>query len=591
MSCTPRRVADFGSNGSRTLLVFISAMLLLVGSGLAGCSPGARTAPGFAGEFAHGAVAADHHLASAAGASMLAKGGNAVDAAVAASFTLAVVRPYSCGLGGGGFMVIHLPDDPTHGRVSTALNYRETSPVGPGFFEQTGKSSTIGGAAVAVPGTMAGLLYALDTYGTLGRRAVLAPAMDAALRGFEADAHYADAAAGLIARFERNPGWKARSPLVWETYLLGGRVEPGDRIVNREIHNALAACLIWGADPRQPAGVHRAIGDAVVADGGVMPVSALAGYRPEEVEPLRVSAGGVELLCMPPPSSGGTTIAQVLMVMDALGMDLSDAIDTDDERHRFVESLKHAFADRSRWMADPAFVPVPVGVMLAPANIERIASLVGERTLAGDAYGTHDALPEDAGTSHLSAVDRWGGAVACTETVNLEFGSLVGVPGYGFVLNNEMDDFTTVRGRANAFGLTQSDRNLPQVGKRPLSSMSPTIVLDADGSVRLVVGASGGPRIITGTVQVLLNALAGMDAGDAVAAPRLHHQWMPDRVELEPGASGWAAGLSGRGHAVVEQGAVGNVQLIRREPIGRGNGRGGWQAASDPRKGGRPAGH
>ena len=553
-------------------------MIGILAACLGGCAGGVRTAREYHGVFSGGAVAADHHLASEAGALMLARGGNAVDAAVAASFTLAVVRPYSCGLGGGGFMVIHLPDDPTHGAVTTAINYRETSPVGPDYFERTGRSSTVGGAAVAVPGTIAGLLYALETYGTLDRAAVLAPAMRAARDGFLVDAHYMDAARGLIARFEQNPGWKDRFGLVWETYLRSGGVRAGDRIRSPALARALEACLTFGEDDA----LGRAVVDAVNADGGAMTLDDWRSYRPVEVAPLVAEVGGLRLLCMPPPSSGGTTIAQTLAVMAAAGVDPREPIDTDELRHLFVEALKHAFADRSRWLADPAFAEVPVAAMLDPANVGRMAGMIGDRTLSTDAYGSHDALPESGGTSHLSAVDRWGGAAACTETINLSFGSLLGVDAYGIVLNNEMDDFTTIRGAPNAFGLTQSDRNLPEVGKRPLSSMSPTIVLDGDG-VLLVVGASGGPRIITGTVQVMLNALSGMDAGGAVAAPRLHHQWTPDRVELEPGAVSWAEGLAARGHTVGSRDAVGNVQIIKRTP-------GGWQAACDPRKGGRPAG-
>lgn len=569
------------------LLVWAVAAVLVGGAGgLGGCSSGARTAREHHGVFARGAVAADHHLASLAGAEMLALGGNAVDAAVASSFTLAVVRPYSCGLGGGGFMVIHLPDDPTHGRVTTAINYRETSPVGPAFFTDTGLSSTVGGAAVAVPGTIAGLAYALERYGTLDLPTVLGPAMRACMDGFEVDAHYAATAAGLIERFEETPRLKDRFPLVWYEFLREGRVAEGDRIRNIGMLKAFNWISAFG----QEALAEHRLGGAIVAaandSGGRLRVEDLLDYRPVEVEPLAVEVGGMgglTLLCMPPPSSGGTTIAQALLVMAALGMDPTEPLETDDDRHRFVEALKHAFADRSRWMADPAFVEVPVGAMLAAENIARMAGAVGATALASADYGTHDALPADAGTSHLSVVDRWGGAVACTETINLGFGSLVGVDGYGFVLNNEMDDFTTVLGVANAFGLTQSGRNLPEVGKRPLSSMSPTIVLDGEG-VLIVVGGSGGPRIITGALQVLLNAASGMDAGEAVAAPRLHHQWMPDRVELEPGASGWGDGLRARGHRVGSQEAVGNVQLIKR-------GARGWQAASDPRKGGRPAGH
>lgn len=559
--------------GPRLIAVLALCILCL------GCSPQFRVAPGHHARFANGAVAADHALASEAGAIMLAKGGNAVDAAVAASFTLAVVRPESCGVGGGGFMVIHLPADPTHGPVTTALNYRETSPIGPDYFETTGRSSTIGGAAVAVPGTIAGLLHALDTWGTLDRATVLAPAIRAAREGFVVDDHFLRTARGLIAQFEQHPDWKARFPLVWRTFLKEGRVREGDRIVNPGMARLLRACVQWESHAPN---IHQAIVGSTRADGGTVDADLLGSYKPVEVEPLRVRIQGLELLCMPPPSSGGTTIAQTLLILDALGMDLTDPIDTDAERHRLVEALKHAFADRSRWLADPAFEPVPVGAMLDPANAARMAGLIGDMTLSPEAYGTADALPDDAGTSHLSAVDRWGGAVACTETVNLEFGSLVGVDGYGFVLNNQMDDFTTVRGKANAFGLTQSDRNLPRVGKRPLSSMSPTIVLDEDG-VRMVVGASGGPRIITGTLQAMLNGLSGMDAGDAVAAPRLHHQWMPDLVGLEDGASSWGDGLRARGHTVEARGAVGNVQMILRD-------RGVWEAASDPRKGGRPAG-
>lgn len=561
----------------------LCALVLLVLAQV-GCSSGGRLASGYAGQFEHGAVAADHPLASAAGAAMLARGGNAVDAAVAASFTLSVVRPYSCGIGGGGFMIVRLPDDPTHGRVLTAINYRETSPVGPDFYQTSDASSTTGGAAVAIPGTVAGLVYALEHYGTLSLPTVMEPALRAAWDGFVVDDHYATMAGALTARFEGHPEYKDRFPLVWHKFLDEGRIRVGDRIKNEEQHWALSLVAAMGRDAFRRGAMGDAMERAVHDAGGVLTVEDLLAYEPSEVEPLVATVDGLTFVCMPPPSSGGVTIVETLEILGAVGVDIRDPIDTDDERHLLVEALKHAFADRSRWLADPAFAPAPVERLLNPANIERIAGLIDDRAHESRAYGTHDALPEDAGTSHVSVVDRWGGAVACTETINLEFGSLVGVDEFGFVLNNEMDDFTTRRGLANAFGLSQSDRNLPERGKRPLSSMSPTIVLD-DAGVVAVCGASGGPRIITGTLQTLLNAIAGMSAGDAVAAPRLHHQWQPDRVQLEPGASAWGEGLMARGHAVGERRDVGNVQLIRRAPGG------GWQAASDPRKGGRPAGH
>ncbi|MEM9373458.1 MAG: gamma-glutamyltransferase [Planctomycetota bacterium] len=559
--------------------------LLLVGVLLiAGCAGDrARTAAGFQDSFGRGAVAADHAIASEAGAEMLALGGNAVDAAVASSFTLSVVRPYSCGIGGGGFMVICLPDDPTHGAVRTALNYRETAPVGPDFFERTGKSSTVGGAAVAVPGTVVGLTAALRQYGTLDLPTVMGPAIRACERGFLVDDHYAGMAGRLIARFESDPELQGRFPLVWDRFLRRGAVRVGDRITNPEQAAALEAIASLGPDAfRRPVlggAIERAVQDA----GGVLTVEDLMSYQPEEVALLIEQVGGLTFLCMPPPSSGGVTMVQTLRVLERAGVDLSDAIDTEPERHLLAEALKHAFADRSRWLADPQFVDVPLRAVLSDQNIARIAGSIDERTHDPDHYGTYAPLPEDAGTSHLSAVDRWGGAVACTETINLEFGSLVGVDEFGFVLNNEMDDFTTVRGQPNAFGLTQSDRNLPEPGKRPLSSMSPTIVLDQTG-VLAVCGASGGPRIITGTLQVLLNVLAGMDAGEAVAAPRFHHQWLPDRVFLEPAAGDWAEGFRNRGHTIDTREHVGNVQVIKRSAAG-------WDAASDPRKGGRPAGH
>lgn len=568
---------------ARAAVPIIAAWFVLIA---AACAPsGVRTADGFAGTFPRAAVAADHPMASEAGARMLARGGNAVDAAVAASFTLSVVRPYSCGIGGGGFMVIHLHDDPTHGAVTVALNYRETSPVGPEFFETTDASSTTGGAAVAVPGTVPGLLHALDRYGSLPIAEVIAPAREAAERGFVVDAHYAGMAGRLIERFEADPSMKSRFPLVWEHFLRAGRVRVGDRITNPAQGRALELIERHGRDAFAGEHIVRALVEAANRVGGRLTVDMLTGYEPVEMRPMVVEVAGLTFVCMPPPSSGGTTIAQAMAILGALGVDPGDPVDTGAERHRLVEALKHAFADRSRWMADPAFETVPTGAMLDPDNIRRIAASVGERTHASEAYGTSDALPEDGGTSHVSVVDRWGGAVACTETINLEFGSLVGVDAFGFVLNNEMDDFTTRRGRPNAFGLTQSERNLPAVGKRPLSSMSPTIVLDERG-VLAVGGASGGPRIITGTLQALLNALSGMDAGAAVAAPRLHHQWLPDRVDLEPDAAPWGEDLAARGHAIGERDAVGNVQLIVRDPAGAG-----WQAASDPRKGGRPAGH
>lgn len=572
-----------------------TAILLAVSCMLSACTASHRADRPFEGEYAHGAVACDHPVASAAGAEMLAAGGNAVDAAVAASFTLSVVRPYSCGIGGGGFMLIHLNDDPRHGTVNIAINYRETCPsrVNAETFTQhpDPEASLYGGAAVAVPSTVAGLLHALDRYGTMDRREVLAPAIRAAREGFAVDEHYARAAASLARQFEAKPEWKDRFEFVWLRFLQEGQVRIGDTIVlpeqaltlTRIAHNGLAG-FISGETA-------DAIVSAVGAAGGGLSRADLEAYRPVEVTPIEASIAGLRFLGMPPPSSGGVAMFQTLKTLDLLGHPPTRAVRTPTEAHLLAEALQHAFADRARWMADPAFVPVPTEAMLGDAAAAHAAALIRRDATLGDAeaYGQRwggDGLAgaaEDAGTSHLSVVDARGNAVSCTETINTEWGSLVCAG--GFALNNQMDDFTTRPGEANFYGLRQSDRNLPAPGKRPLSSMSPTIVLD-DRGVVAVAGASGGPRIITGTLQSLLNALSGMDAGDAVAAPRIHHQWLPNRLELEPGAlagPGQRAALESRGHTLSEREHIGNVQLIRRTS-------GGWQAACDPRKGGRPAG-
>ena len=535
--------------------------------------------------YARGAVAADHVIASNAGAQMLAKGGNAVDAAVAASFTLSVVRPYSCGIGGGGFMVIHLPKDPTHGLVSTAINYRETSYVEGDYFERNGLDSVRGGAAVAIPGTVAGLLYALEAYGTLDRATVLAPAIEAAVGGFVVDEHYEQMAAGLIKQVFSSESSKERFPLVWEKYLRQGQFQVGDLIQNQEQRRVLELITRYGRDGFYAGEVGESIIDAIRRTGGEMTLDDLQGYEPVEYPPMIGEVNGYRLIGMPPPSSGGVTMIQAMQIMEAAGYDFGSKMDSHEDIHVIAESLKHAFADRSAYLADPEFVELPIFAMLDPANIALHAGLITDEIHPILYYGTQGLIPEDGGTSHLSVVDQWGGAVACTETINLSFGSMVGVDAFGFVLNDQMDDFTRVANVPNAFGLVQSDRNLPEVGKRPLSSMSPTIVLDGDGVLFAVAGASGGPKIITGTMQVLLGAMAGMDAGSAVGAERIHHQWLPDVLMAEGGLYQRFAEEGRRDWNVIKQvGAVGNVQLILRDPDGKG-----WQAACDPRKGGRPA--
>ena len=539
------------------------------------------------GIYAQGVVAADHQIASDAGAQMLALGGNAVDAAVATSFALSVVRPYSCGIGGGGFMLIHLPDDPTHGYVHTAINYREQAYVDPEYYERTAQSSTTGGAAVAIPGSVAGLLHALETYGTLDRETVLGPAIDAAHNGFVVDEHYMIMSESLIDRFNKNPAAKTRFPLVWDHFLRSGNVKLGDQITNAKQARVLEHIASDGLDGFYEGPVADAIVRAIQQTGGEMTLEQLGGYALEERQPLMREVNGHAFIAMPPPSSGGVTMLQIIMILESLSYPFDQPAMSMDKAHLLAEASKHAFADRSRYIADPNFIDVPIEDLLDLSIIHERAQLVTDEVHPPSYYGTPNLIPTDGGTSHASIVDPFGGAVAMTETINLSFGSLVGVDTFGFVLNNEMDDFTTRRGQPNAFGLVQSDRNLPMPGKRPLSSMSPTIVLDMEGDVAAIAGASGGPRIISGTLQALLNALGGMDAYPAVASPRIHHQWLPDALYAEPGLMPMLARRAAQGdwNELRQRRDIGNVQLIKRDPSGRG-----WQAASDPRKGGVPVG-
>lgn len=569
---------------------FAMLFALLSAIALCGCSgvgEGSMRGASDRGLYRRGVVAADHELASRAGAGVLKVGGNAVDAAVATSLALSVVRPYSCGIGGGGFMIVRLVDRGP-GEFTTAIDYRETAPagVGPDYYASGSRSSTRGGTAVAVPGTVAGLAYVHERYGKLPWATVVQPAIDLAERGFAVDAHYAAMSVDLIARFEKNPEWKQRFAFVWQRMLRGGQVRVGDVIVAPEQAAVLRLIAQQGRAGFYEGDVARQIVHAVRKDGGDLTLDDLRSYRPREIEPVRAEAFGRTFVGMPPPSSGGVTMLEALRIMEAAGYDAGKACEDATGVHIMVEALKHAFADRARWFGDPGFVDAPVEALLSDGNVRaRAGSIDYAHTQAPQAYGSVGPMRDDHGTSHFSVVDAQGNAVACTETINLEFGSLLSIDAYGFVLNNEMDDFLTVRGEPNAFGLVQSERNLPAPGKRPLSSMSPTMVFDEHGLL-LVAGGSGGPRIITGTMQVILNALAGARPGEAVARPRLHHQWMPDRLELEPGAlveGDVRAELEAMGHQLGERGEIGNVQMILR----RGQG---WEAASDPRKGGQPAG-
>ena len=521
--------------------------------------------------YSGGCVAADHFLASEAGVRILNEGGNAVDAAVATSFTLSVVRPFSCGIGGGGFMMIY----PCNG-TPDALNYRETAPecVDPRFYED--HNSRVGPDSVGVPGTVAGLLAAHEKYGRLPLAQVMAPAVEIARNGFSPDVAY---------RMGVYSARKALNKVSVELQDLAKamtRFGTDQKLVLQGQSIVLERIALHGRTAFYEGDVANAI---VASTNGHISLDDLATYKPRWETPLVVDVGGgFTIVAMPPPSSGGIAVAQILSLMQRLG---ATELNRDDPlySHLLVESMKHAFADRAEHLADAAFVAVPVAALIDSSYLDELASRVSnEHTAESSSYGSTFQVPDDSGTSHFCVVDSDGMVVAATETINTSFGSQVLGKPFDFVLNNEMDDFSPSTG-TNVYGLQQSNKNVPEPGKRPLSSMSPTIVL-LGGEPVFVVGASGGPRIISGVVQVILNSVwFGDETIQAVLRPRLHHQWMPDKVYIEELWDDQAIvdSLQHKQHQTTIRQTVGVVQAIAID----GNL---LKPASDPRKGGVASG-
>ncbi len=521
--------------------------------------------------YSRGAVAADHLLASEAGVRILKEGGNAVDAAVATSFTLSVVRPFSCGIGGGGFMIIDPHDDD-----AVALNYRETAPEIVDAMYYKNHNSRVGPEAVGVPGTVAGLLAAHEKFGRLPLLQVMAPAIEIARSEFVPDDAYragVESAAKAIGKVSEDLQGLALALDRFGTYEKLALC--GQALVLEDIAQHGRSAFYAGD-----------VANAIVATtGGHISLRDLENYEPRWESPLVVDVGGgFTIVAMPPPSSGGVALAQILSLMQRLG---ATELNRDDPlySHLLVESMKHAFADRAEHMADAAFVDVPIDALIDSVYLDALASRVSnEQTKPLLSYGSVGQLPDDTGTSHLCVVDSDGMVVAATETINTSFGSQVLVKPYDFVLNNEMDDFSPPTG-TNLYGLQQSDKNLPETGKRPLSSMSPTIILRR-GQPVFAVGASGGPRIISGVAQVILNGVwFGDEPVDAVSRPRLHHQWMPNKVYFEEVWDDHAIvdSLMRKGHETTNRKTVGVVQAIAIDG-------GLLKPASDPRKGGVSSG-
>lgn len=541
----------------------------------------------------HGLVASDSAEASEAGAKILESGGNAIDAAVATSFALGVTRPYSTGLGGGGFALIYLSQK----KEILAFDFRETAPgdaTWDMFIEARKKDpngpppSQIGGLAVAVPGLLAGVAQILEQYGTCRLDRVIEPAIELADGGFKADADYVNVCKQVIAQYKRDPRLQRKCPTLYATLLNNGVAPTVGQVIHRpELASALRLIQTEGPAAFYEGRIADAILTTVEKAGGILRIEDLLSYRVRERTPLRWTYRNFEIVSMPPPSSGGVVLAEVLNILGRRPLGEIHAEDPGKAAHLFIEACKHAFADRSRWLGDPSYVNVPVSVLTGEKHAAALAEKIDEKkTQPSKSYGTV-RLTEDGGTSHFCVVDVDDNVVAWTETINLFFGSYVVTEPFGIILNNEMDDFSAEPGKPDAFGLRTSDRNAVAPGKRPLSSMSPTIVLDSRGQPVLTLGASGGSKIISSVLSVLINILDyDMPLGEAINAVRIHHQWMPDEVcfSADP-PDDLVDALKERKHVIGKPYSRGVVQAIE------------WQSdntllgASDPRKGGRPAGY
>jgi len=505
---------------------------------------------------------------------ILRRGGNAVDAAVATALALSVVDQASSGLGGGGFMVIYRARE----NKAYALDFRETAPAASRreLYSRNGKPVTslslTGALAVAVPGEVAGLVEARRRFGSMPLAALAAPAIKLASEGFPLDAV-------LRAAIDRQRTNMERFPELGRIYMPGSELpEEGDLIRQPELAATLKAIAQDGAAAFYDGWIGRAIVQTIDKAGGIMTLDDLKNYKPVWREPLTGSYRGRTVVTMPPPSSGGVALLQMLNILE--GYKLGDfQHNSAFYLHLIGEAMKHAFADRAHFLGDPDFVHVPVGKLTAKPYAEWIRRRIApDKTRPSAFYGYYHFNAEKGGTTHFSVVDRFGNAVACTQSVNTRFGSKLIASGTGIVLNNEMDDFAIHPEVGNVYGLIGNKANALEPNKRPLSSMSPTIVLRGKRP-ELIVGAAGGPRIISATLQTILNVIDfGMPVDAAVSAPRVHHQWLPERLnaELKIGAEVKAM-LERRGHALREQTSLGVVQAIRS--VGAD-----FSGAADPRK-------
>lgn len=547
--------------------VVIAALLL---------SPGRAASPDWHGRPAAGAhamVATEQHYATQVGLDVLRRGGNAVDAAVAVAYALAVVDPCCGNIGGGGFMIVRMHD----GR-ERFIDFREKAPLRarPTLYQDRRGNvipglSTKGYLAVGVPGTVMGMEVARKEFGTMPRAALMAPAIALAQHGFILEPGDLIPFAGAAAQ-GYGGGAFANQPNVRAIFMRGGHLpRAGERLRQPQLAATLRLISAGGTHAFYEGPIARAVVAASRAHGGILSLEDFARYTVDRSQPVRCTYRGYRIASAPPPSSGGVTLCEILNVVSgyplgALGWHSAAAV------HDVVEAERRAYADRNTYLGDPRFVPNPIAQLLSPAYAAKLrAQISPDRATPSSAV--HPGLGpigihESDDTTHFSIVDRWGNAVGVTFTINDWFGAGVIAGDTGFFLNDEMDDFTSKPGVPNMYGLVQGVRNDIRPGKRPLSSMTPTIVTRG-GKVFLVTGSPGGSRIITIVLETLLDAIDyHMNVQDAVNAPRIHMQWLPDEVQYEPGALSPAVRrrLRAMGYTLKRIASWGSAQAVMVDP-------------------------
>ncbi|QPF84992.1 gamma-glutamyltransferase [Bradyrhizobium genosp. L] len=517
----------------------------------------------------HGMVVAQEKLAAQIGADVLRQGGNAVDAAVATGFAMAVTYPRAGNIGGGGFMVIHL----AHSNEDIAIDYRETAPQAATrdmYLGADGKpdpdKSRNSALAIGVPGTVAGLALALEKYGsgkfTLAQ--ILKPAIDLARDGFVVTDDTADTLGDMYRRMARWPN-SAKT----FSHADGTPLHEGDRLIQGDLAAVLTAISDQGPRGFYEGVVAEKLVKGIKDAGGIFTRDDLKSYQAVIRTPIRGTYRGYDVVSMPQPSSGGVVLIEILNILEGFPMsDIRQGSAT--SLHLMIEAMKRAYADRARYLGDPAFVDAPTQLLTAKDYAAKQRATI-DLTHATPWTDVRNAKPPHEGdnTTHYSVVDSSGNAVSNTYTLNFPYGVGLVAEGTGVLLNNELDDFTAAPGASNAFGLVGFESNLPGPGKRPLSSMAPTIVLK-DGKPLLVTGTPGGSRIISAVTQIIVDVIDyKMDIAAAVAAPRVHHQWLPDEVRIERGfPEAVLAGLKAKGHTLVEPLGYSSANSILVTPNG-----------------------